>query len=386
MMSENKRVLVHLSLIKGVGPAAIIILLKSLVARQVQGREYFDIHDVYEYYDKIALSCLYSFSIHDFKVLGISTRIAQLLVDGLANTKLYDEECARALRHSVHIITLCEDSYPESLRHIAQPPIVLYVRGGTLHGKRMLGIVGSRQATRYGEQFIKNAVPVLLSNGWTIVSGGALGIDTMAHKASLRHGRTVAVLGSGLLSFYPKENTQLFEQIIEQGGAIVSPFPLITSPDRWNFPARNRIIAGLSEGCLVVQAAEKSGALITADHALENGRTVFAVPGLVDDPLSRGCHALIKQGAVLVQTGQDVCDAFGQKESKCNEVGHKNAEEKKQELVFSDPLLSLMSGAVSIDELCERTGLDVAHLQNKLFELQLDGKVEQNFTGMWQRV
>lgn len=389
MMHDSKSVLVHLSLINGVGPAAVITLLKSLTAQLLSHREYIDMHDIVRHYHELLLSQVYQLSSDDFKSMGLSEKISRLLVDGLKNQKVCDDEYALAARHGIRLITLCDREYPDQLRHIAQPPIVLYIKGVMSVSQRMFAIVGSRKATSYAQSFIESTVPLLVRQGWGIVSGGALGVDTMAHRCTLYGGATVAVLGSGLLSLYPRDNLRLFEQIVEKGGALVSPFHLTAQPERWNFPARNRIIAGLSEGCLVVQAAEKSGALITAHHALENGRQVFAVPGLVSDPLSAGCHSLIKQGATLVQSAQDIADAFGMKTQEEIVAADVVLLEEKQRSIAQasdDPVLKHMQKSVSVDELCEQTGLELRYLQNRLFELQLEGKVEQDFTGMWLRI
>jgi DNA processing protein len=254
-----------------------------------------------------------------------------------------------------------------------------------------MGFVGSRLASPYAAQVIKHLVPPLVEHQWVIVSGGAQGADTMAHETALAAGgKTIAVLGSGLLCPYPASNRSLFQRIVDSGGIVMSPFPLLVPPDRGTFPARNRIISGLSLGCVIVQAAQRSGALITANFALEQGRQVFAVPGLINESLSDGCHALIKQGAKLVNTVGDIVEEFGESWHRTSSAEAsvytpgRNAARGAVEV--TDPLLIHMALPLSLDELSLKTGFDVATLQDKLFMLQLEGKARQLFTGMWERL
>ncbi len=200
--------------------------------------------------------------------------------------------------------------YPAALLPLHDPPLVLYVKGKIVEQDQLaIGIVGSRQCTPYGERQASRFASELAGMGVTIVSGLARGTDTRAHLGALKaaKGRTIAVLGSGLKKIYPAENAPLAEQIAARG-AVVSEFPLEAGPEPQNFPRRNRIVSGLSLGLLVIEASEKSGALITADWAMEQGREVFALPGAVDNPLSRGSHLLLKQGATLVETPFEVLE------------------------------------------------------------------------------
>lgn len=211
-----------------------------------------------------------------------------------------------------HLITLADSRYPKALLNIDDPPTLLYVRGNPERLGRMgLGIVGGRNATPQGMQTAEQFARYLAAQGLNIVSGLALGIDAAAHQGALAaKGHTVAVVGTGIDRLYPARNKALAMAILENG-AIVSEFPLGTPAIGSNFPRRNRIISGLTRGVLVVEAAVDSGSLITARLAAEQGREVFAIPGSIHSPLSRGCHKLIKQGAKLVETAQDVLEELG---------------------------------------------------------------------------
>lgn len=223
--------------------------------------------------------------------------------------KFFEAEQRRIKKHSVKIITFMDDHYPASLCEIPDAPVVLYVKGELpLNQSLSMAIVGSRRASFYGVSTSAKFGVRLAELGFTVVSGMARGVDAAAHKGALRvGGQTIAVLGSGLANIYPSENRKLFEQIVETG-AVISEFPMETAPLPYNFPRRNRIISGLSLGVIVVEAAQRSGALITADFALEQGREVFAVPGKIDHPASRGVHNLIKQGAKLVMCVDDILE------------------------------------------------------------------------------
>ena len=224
------------------------------------------------------------------------------------------QELRRIEQSGVLLVTWEDQSYPAILKEIHDPPICLYVRGDLTalqNSSLTLAMVGSRYTTAYGESIAQQLATSAAHQGWIVVSGLARGIDTICHRSVVdAGGRTIAVLGSGLDRVYPTENIELCRSIVQKGGAVISEFPLGTSPDRQNFPQRNRIISGLSRGTLVIQASLKSGSLITAAFANEQGRNVFAVPGRVDTPHMQGCHALLKDGARLVETFQDVLEEF----------------------------------------------------------------------------
>ncbi|MBM3225991.1 MAG: DNA-protecting protein DprA [Candidatus Tectomicrobia bacterium] len=223
--------------------------------------------------------------------------------------KAFARELARLQNTEVSVVTLADAAYPLALRWIPEPPPVLYV-WGTLQPEDhlALAVVGSRKPSPYGQVAAQRLSAALAQSGFTVVSGLARGIDSLAHQATLQHGgRTIAVLGSGINVIYPPEHRRLSEAIRSQG-AVVSEFAFDTKPDRWNFPRRNRIISGLTLGTLVVEASEQSGSLHTARHALEQGREVFAVPGRIDVPSSRGTNNLIKRGAKLVEDIDDILE------------------------------------------------------------------------------
>lgn len=283
-------ILLHLSLIPDIGPATVQHLIATLGNLE-------------------QLSTLYEYSSAQLCAqFGITPKRAQAIATGLADLSLLERELLLIEKHAVSWTTaLCLD-YPPLLRTIHVPPTIIYWQGrNPSNYNKPVAIVGSRDANQYGHAVIESFVPSLVQAGCTIVSGGALGIDTMAHRATVTSaGVTCVVLGSGLLHPYPFENGKLFKDVLEHDGTMLSVFSLNTRPLAGNFPARNRVISGLSKGCIVVQAAQKSGARITAECALEQGRSVCAVPGPIDDPLSAGCHDLIKNGALLVTSAQDV--------------------------------------------------------------------------------
>ncbi len=238
----------------------------------------------------------------------ISSKAIRNIIDFPKDTFL-KAEISRIDRARVKVVTWVDDDYPESLREIADAPIILYIKGNLPTEDFLpIAIIGSRRASFYGISTASKFSARLAELGFTVVSGMARGIDTAAHKGALRvGGKTVAILGSGLANIYPPENRKLFGEISESG-AIISEFPMETAPIAYNFPRRNRIISGLSRGVIVVEAAQRSGALITADFALEQGREVFAVPSRVDSPSSYGVHNLIKQGAKLVTCPDDILE------------------------------------------------------------------------------
>jgi len=222
-----------------------------------------------------------------------------------------DDELKRAAKLGAEILTPVDSGYPKCLLQIHDPPLAIYVLGKLLPAdQRAIGAVGSRHTTFYGRETAESLAYQLAHAGFTVVSGLARGIDTAAHLGALKaKGRTIAVLGGGLDCVYPSENRQLAKDI-SKSGAVLSEFPIGRRPDKTTFPIRNRIISGLSMGVVVVEAGLASGALITANQALDQGRSVFAVPGRIDSPLSKGTHMLIKNGARLVESVDDILQEF----------------------------------------------------------------------------
>ena len=277
------------------------------------------------------------------------------------------------------LMTLADADYPPALLEIADPPAVLYCKGRrSLLSQPGLGVVGSRNATPQGERDAEAFARALSDAGLTIISGLALGIDAAAHRGGLAGaGSSVAIIGTGLDRIYPARNKALAHQLAESG-VIVSEFALGTPPLPGHFPRRNRLISGLSRGVLVVEAAPDSGSLITAKVAAEQGREVFAIPGSIHSPLARGCHALIKQGAKLVESAADILDELAWQQRLAPPV-------LKETL--SDPVLDALEGAAStLDTLAQRTGLTLEALSAKLLTLELDGQIASLPGGRYQKL
>jgi DNA processing protein len=285
-------------------------------------------------------------------------------------------EWAAADDHSV--LTLADDEYPQSLLETPDPPALLYLRGRReLLARPGLAVVGSRNATPQGTSNAEHFARAFSAAGLTIVSGLALGIDAAAHRGGLdAAGSTIAVLGTGADILYPQRNSALGERIAREG-LIVSEFALGTPPHGANFPRRNRVISGLARGCLVVEAALASGSLITARLAAEQGREVFAIPGSIHSPHAKGCHALIKQGAKLVESAEDLLQELG--------VNRPLARPAAVDPVVPGLLSHLGYDLCDIDTLCARSGLTAAAVSAMLLQLELDGKVASLPGGLYQR-
>lgn len=289
------------------------------------------------------------------------------------------------------ILTLADPDYPQALLDTADPPILLYLKGHReLLNRPMLAMVGSRNATAQGERDASAFARSLGDAGLTIVSGLALGIDAAAHRGALPTAAgTVAVIGTGADRLYPARNADLAREIAERG-AILSEFPLGTPAVASNFPRRNRLIAGLARGTLVVEAAPRSGSLITARLAAESGRDVFAIPGSIHSPQARGCHQLIRQGAKLVETAQDVLEELGWSAPAAGNAkvgpgataatpsGATDAEERV--------LTALGASPCDLDTLSQRSGLTAAGLLAILLPMELGGRVAQLSGGLYQRL
>ena len=213
----------------------------------------------------------------------------------------------------IDILSLNDERYPQQLRTIADPPPILYVKGTLLPSDSFsIAVIGTRRCTRYGERQTERLTSALVQHGFTIISGLAIGIDGIAHRAALQSGgRTVAVLGSGLHRLYPSEHEPLAEKIIESGGCVMSEYPPLHPSAKWTFPQRNRIVSGLSLGVLVVEAPLRSGAMISARLAGEQGRDIFAVPGSIESLASGGCNQLIRDGAYITESADDILNVLG---------------------------------------------------------------------------
>jgi DNA processing protein len=281
------------------------------------------------------------------------------------------------------VVTLADESYPRMLLEIADPPAVLYARGRVeLLARSALAIVGSRNATQQGEANAEAFAKALSGAGLTIVSGLALGIDAAAHRGGLAGtGSTIAVLGTGIDVVYPSRNAGLAAEIAERG-LLVSEFPLGAPPAGQNFPRRNRLISGLARGCLVVEAALASGSLITARAAADQGREVFAIPGSIHSPLAKGCHALIKSGAKLVESAEDVLAEL----SGFRPSGSASTTRDSPATTDSGLLAHMGHDPVDVDSLCSRAGLSAEQVSSELLRLELDGRVAALPGGLYQRL
>ena len=361
-LEAHHKIILHLTLIHGIGPSAINTIVDVCKANDWP------------------LSRIYSLSAQALREqFALSEKQAQLVRSGLLETDLVKQEIVLVKKYNITLVTMLDDGYPPLLRHISTPPSLLYWQGELLPAdEKLLSVVGSRKAGDYAQKAIGAIVPGLVEHGWCIVSGGALGVDSMAHHSTLASGgKTVCIQGAGLLRLYPRSNRALFDKILDSGGALVSAFPLTMDASRNTFPARNRIISGMSQGCFVVQAALRSGAQITANYALEQGRELFALPGSVHDPLSAGCHALITQGARLVNGVDDILSEFGESYRKVV------ATQPAVKDVVSNSIIQVCNQPVHFDQLQEQMGLSTSDLHQKLFDLSIQGLIHQNYLGLW---
>jgi DNA processing protein len=308
------------------------------------------------------------------RVQGIGAKLSETIA---RCRELVDVEAELALcrQHGVAIVTPEQSSYPRGLRDLVDPPGVLFVRGALEPQDRLaMAIVGSRHASHYGKSQGERFAAALARAGFTIISGLARGIDAAAHRGALSAGgRTLAVLGSGVLNIYPPEHDKLAEEVAA-AGALISEAPLRAPPLAGAFPQRNRLISGMSLGVIVIEASAQSGALITARHAMEQGREVFAVPGRVDNNLSRGCHALIRDGARLVESADDVIEELGPLvEPTPGADGQMVAHPAELQLndVERQILAAIGTNSTSIDEVVRTSGLPTPQVLATMSALEM---------------
>jgi DNA processing protein len=338
-----------------------------------------------------SVSAVFQASLTELEATGVRAQSAQSLGTG-RSLELAEDELARASATNVKIISLDDSGYPSQLKQIYDPPLILYVRGDeAVISQPGIALVGTRHPTPYGLGMAERLSCDLASRGLVIFSGLARGVDTAGHRGALAgKGKTVAVFGTGVDVTYPKENTRLMDQLLAAGGAVMSEFPMGTFAAPQNFPIRNRIISGISLGVLVVEAAEYSGTRITARCALEQSRDVYAVPGNVTNKNSWGPNTLIKQGAKLVATWDDVWEELptdvrlrlqplGADESPAGQTAslfQENELPPHEKKIFA---LLKADEATHIDEIVERLepGLSSSEIFAALFELELAGKVKQ---------
>lgn len=360
-MSESRLAAwVRLSLIPGLGPRSAHALLQSLGTPE--------------------------------KVIDVSIATLASLVGGdLARAvragpdpDLYAKTLAWAEKPGNHFLTWADPSYPQALLQIPDPPPCIYYLGRIeLLRAPALAIVGSRNATAQGQETARGFALALSNAGLTIVSGLAQGIDTAAHEGGLEgSASSLAVLGTGIDRVYPAKNRALAHRLAEDGG-LLSEFPLGSPPQAGHFPRRNRLISGLARGCLVVEAAVHSGSLITARLAAEQGREVFAIPGSIHSPFAKGPHRLIREGAKLVETAQDVLEELQLAEPRS---GRSETPLEKSPGCDSDPFWAALGhDPISLDQLAARSGLGIDRLSARLLELELAGELQRLPGGLYQR-
>jgi len=341
------------NLVKGIGPAKVQALL--------------------DYYGSLATA----WQANEFELykIGFDKRAVANLLQARHELDL-DAALAQAHQANIKLLTWETPDYPSYLREIPTPPPLLYLQGDLLEQDRWaVAVVGTRRLTSYGRQVTRDLVAGLVQNNITVVSGLARGIDAVAHKTAVElGGRTLAVLGSGLDAIYPADNRALAQEITQGHGAIISEYGLGVQPEAKNFPPRNRIISGLSLGVIIVEAGERSGALITTNFALEQNRDVFAVPGNINSPASQGPNKLIQEGAKLVTRVEDVLEELNL---------HMVAERTAVQLVLPETAeeialyTQLSAQPVHIDDLSRSTGLPSALVSSTLTLMELKGMVQQ---------
>ena len=311
---------------------------------------------------------------------------AQAVLAG-ADTALVQRSIDWLQQSGNHLLTLADQRYPRALLETTDPPLLLFVMGRVeLLDHAALAVVGSRTATPRGTRDAEAFAQALSDAGLTIISGLALGIDSAAHRGGLSGASSsVAVVGTGLDKVYPARNRELAHRLAIEG-ALISEFPLGTPPLAANFPRRNRVISGLARGCLVVEAALRSGSLITARQALEQGREVFAVPGSIHSPLSKGCHWLIKQGAKLVETAQDVLEELGLVAVATGVSAPREDDGAPLQPHESAVLAAMGFEPVDLDTICQRTNLAADAASALLLKLELEGYLSRLPGGLLQRM
>lgn len=321
------------------------------------------------------------------KIIGISLKEKNINPEKVlkGNFKIEEEFLKKARKiikdcenSGIKILTIFDPGYPEELKTIPIPPLVIYLKGKiNSFKKRKIGIIGTRKPTKYGREVTLEFSKKLSEKGVVIVSGGARGIDTIAHLSAIEGGgETICVFGSGLNVFYPPENIKIFKKI-EENGILISEYPPDTKPFAYNFPMRNRIIAALSETLLIVEAGEKSGTFITVKWALDMGKDIFAIPGEIYSPKSRGPNFLIKQGAILVTDPSEILEYMGiEEKSKREEIKL----EGKEKEIFN---FLKENGRKSIDEIKEKFKIETGELISLLINLEIKGIIRNEGSGFY---
>jgi DNA processing protein len=351
-LDENNKFWVGFNLVKGIGATRMRALLQTFGSAENAWNA-----------SAAALECS-----------GLSSRLVESF-SMIRSSDLLDRTWNEIIRKEIQVLTWDDPDYPRRLKEIDQPPPVLYVRGQLLEVDQWaIAIVGTRRATAYGRQVSEEIARQLAQNGISVVSGLARGIDSIAHGAALKNrGRTLAVLGNGVDLIYPPEHRKLAEDIL-QHGALISDYPPGTAPESANFPPRNRIISGLSLAVIVVEAGEKSGALITAAFAADQGREVFAVPGYLYSPQSKGTNGLIHEGAYIFKDVKDVLEILN-----LTQVNQYQSARTALPADATETQLYSMLGreALHIDEIRDQTNLPIEQVTSTLALMELKGLVRQ---------
>jgi len=359
MENNDKKYLIALSHFQKFGPKRLKILKKN-----------------FDNFEKAFYA-----NLKELKTANIEENVAQEFISTRDNIN-FNLILEKINKENIRICTPEDDVYPKLLKEIYNPPELLYYKGELKENDELsLAVVGTRKFTNYGKQATEEITRKLVNNKMTIVSGLALGIDTLAHNTTLNlGGRTIAILGTGIdsQSIYPTTNKYLAEKIIQNKGAVISEFPLGTQPLRYNFPQRNRIISGLTLGTLVVEAGEKSGALITAQYALEQNREVFAIPGSIYSPTSIGSNNLIKQGARTVTRVEDILETLDLKSISSYIDNKKIIADTPEEKVI---IANLKNEPIHIDELVRLTKLNTSIINSTLTMMEMKGIIK-NLGGM----
>jgi DNA processing protein len=323
------------------------------------------------------------------RLAGLSEQLARTISEFVVPRDEILRDIETLAKLEIRVVTRWDPDYPSNLKEIYDPPALLFVRGEIKpEDSRAVAVVGARNPTRYGIEITEQISRRLVQAGITLVSGLARGIDTACHQTAIQEeGRTIGVLGCGIDVSYPKENKKLIQEM-SQYGAVISEFRPGIPPLATNFYRRNRIVSGLAKGVLVVEAARNSGSLITANHAVDQNRDVFAVPGNLMNPRSQGCHHLIKQGAGLVESADDIIDAlFPPTGLKVQEALFKAADQEEE---LSEALQAVLEALdpdpVPIDLLCENLKMDAGKLAGLLLELELNGLIRQHPGKMFSRI
>lgn len=332
------------------------------------------------------LHALFTASEEEWRGLGLS--VVQMQALSHPDWAQVDKSLLWMQADGCHILTLADRDYPQLLREISDPPLVLFVRGdAALLSSQQIAVVGAREVSQYGDKNARAFAAALSRAGLVITSGLARGVDGAAHHGTLTAGgKTIAVMGTGHNTIYPSSHRALADEIVAKGGALVSEFPLAASPHAYHFPRRNRIISGMSRGVLVVEAALRSGSLVTARHASEQGRDVYAIPGQIHSAVARGCHALIRQGAKLVETPEDILEELGATYSPIQVEFSSSLAIIPETLSIDEQSIyrQVGSAVTPLDEIILRSGLTAGAVSSILLSLELKSYI-QSVTGGYMR-